>query len=91
MERNTKKCFRCLFFERYFTKGVKSFQQTQHGWCRKRHETVASIEQCDRFVQKPPPAGDRRFLECALDSLLAEISEIRKVIEAEQNEKYEPM
>lgn len=33
-------CSKCKYLDRYYTKGVKRFNRTEFGWCKKKRESV---------------------------------------------------
>ncbi|MDE6294407.1 MAG: hypothetical protein K2L88_07290 [Clostridiales bacterium] len=79
-----KSCSRCKYLDRYYTKGVNRFNRTDLGFCRKRRESV-NVRECrcesyevDRYIGRI----GRRAVKVCLNDLLTQITEIRKVIEA---------
>lgn len=76
------KCYNCGYLDRYYTKGIKKFDKTKLGWCCKKLNTVTTDGGCEDFKYKKKPRRNR-MLKLALNDLLIEISEIRKVLEAE--------
>lgn len=89
MENESKKCFNCKHLERYYTKEIKQFCKTKFGWCSEKRNVVDTNGGCEQFGRKPVRRGRHRLLQCSLSDLLTEISEIRKVLEAEKSEREE--
>ena len=84
-ERSRTECQYCMDFVRYYTLGVKKFDQTKVGWCGKKQEMVRNCDACKNFVCRPYIKKCRYSLKHALNGLLAEISEIRKVLESDND------
>ncbi len=85
MKEENKKCSRCRMLNRYFVKGVNHLHATEFGLCFEKREIVTVHDTCERFQLKVY----KRFnhgLRYKLSGLLAEISEIRNIIEAEYAE-----
>lgn len=89
MENKKKECYRCKYLDRYYTKGIKEYQKTRFGWCCKKQESVTIHNGCENFFAKPKQTRNMRLLRFCLNDLLTEISEIRKIIEAENGENKE--
>ena len=85
MENDKNECFRCQNFDRYFTKGVKRFNEAKCGWCCKKTDVVNIHDSCSLFVLKTHSRKRVRLLCYYLNDILTEISEIRYMIEGEQN------
>lgn len=81
MEEKQGKCFRCCFFDRYYTREEKHFQRTACGWCGYKEECVSSSETCKAFKKKRGHKRPKRVILLYLHDLLTEISEVRKLIE----------
>lgn len=47
-----KECFRCRYFDRYYTKGVKRYNRTKFGRCSVRAEIVGNHDTCQAYVIK---------------------------------------
>ncbi len=86
MNKNNQFCFRCKYLDRYYTKELKKFSKTPLGWCRQKRETVSVKCRCEKFSVRIPKKIPGVVLKRCLNDLLTEISEIRKMIEAEKNE-----
>lgn len=89
MENTKNECYRCKFLDRYYTKEIKEFQKTKLGWCCKKQETVTIHNSCEYFFAKQKQKRSMGLLRFCLNDLLTEISEIRKIIEAENSEDKE--
>lgn len=89
METTKTECYRCKFLDRYYIKGVKEFKKTNSGWCCKKQKTVEIHNGCEDFNARSKRKRNERLLRFYLNDLLTEISEIRKIIEAENREDEE--
>ncbi len=79
-----KQCYMCGRFSRYYTKGVKSFEQTKCGLCLESKSSVNIHESCQNFVLKARTDSRRgKLIKYYLSDLLTQLTEIRKLIEAE--------
>ncbi len=87
MENN--QCFRCMYFSRYYTKGVRKFNRTKLGWCTVKQDSVKFDGNCDKFFSKPYIGKPSKSIWRALSDLLTQISEIRAIIEEDKNESVE--
>ena len=83
------KCYSCGYFDRYYTKGVKRFNQTQYGWCQKQREAIKIQDACKLFCRKQKLKVRVRLSLMQLNNLLTEISEVRKILEADLAENNE--
>ena len=82
-QKTSQKCFACRNWERYYTKGIKPFEQTKCGWCSQQKDVISSQSGCDHFVRRKYNRRARESLRYYLNRLLAELSSIRVVIEQE--------
>lgn len=82
---DNKRCNMCKHFNRYYTKGVTRFNQTEYGWCTRKCESVNIHDYCERYEVRIKARGINRRAKVCLNELLTEISAIRKVIEEEAN------
>lgn len=85
MGSENKNCRDCKYFSRYYTKEEKRFERTKCGWCCKAGKTVNSGEGCEKFERR----GKRKeewLLRQYLSDILTELTELRKIIEAEHEE-----
>ena len=76
-------CYNCKNLIRYYTKGIKQFNKSDLGWCVEKQEHVNVKNQCINFIATPKHKIRKRSINRYLNDLLTEITEIRKVIEAE--------
>lgn len=86
MNEKNQFCYRCKYLDRYYTKELKKFSKTPLGWCRQNRKIVSVKYRCEKFSVRIPKKIPGLILKHCLNDLLTEISEIRKVIEAEKNE-----
>ncbi|MDE6398748.1 MAG: hypothetical protein K2L51_05450 [Clostridiales bacterium] len=89
MENSGKHCYRCKYFDRYYTKEVVNFRQTKYGWCNYKHSEVQSKESCEQFANRVYARKSNLLLKCTLNSLLTEITAVRNVLEADRDERSE--
>ena len=89
MEEKNKACVRCKHYQRYYLKGKKKFNATKFGRCRRRNESVSNCNSCEEFSIKIYRIKPYEYIESYLDWLLAEISTIRMIIEANEDEQKE--
>lgn len=89
MSDSISKCYKCKYFDRYYVKDIKRFNRTEMGWCCEKRESVKVDGGCDKFDMKPPSKKSERILAVSLSEILAEISELRNIIEEERNERAE--
>ena len=73
-------CYRCRYFDRYYTKAVKAFQKTKLGWCCKKMHNVESQSGCENYLFRKPHKN-RGLIEYHLSDLLAEVSSLRQIME----------
>lgn len=78
-------CFQCRYCDRYYVKEIKSFKKINLGWCCQNRYTVDIHAHCDKFLQKKKNIVNTKLLKHYLSDLLTEISEIRKIIEDEND------
>ena len=83
------RCFRCKNFDRYYVKEVKRFNRTDMGWCCEKCETVKAEFGCEKFALKPNGKKRDMALAVCLSDILAEISELRNIIEEERSGRKE--
>ena len=82
-------CVRCRYLTRYYRKGKTCFRPTGLGWCMRRKSHVGTDEHCEDFRERPHRTTPPLFIRVCLSDLLTEISELRKLIEAESREDHE--
>lgn len=83
MSEKGDRCFRCENFDRYYLKGVKHYKAVPFGWCCKKVCTVGSKESCEFFRAKASREILPWQLRLCLNDVLTELSEIRKILEAD--------
>ena len=82
-----KQCYRCGKFERLYVKGIKKYSATKYGFCREMESNVQIHERCENFAPKQRYKKSNRTVLVCLNDLLAELSEVRKVLEEERGEQ----
>ena len=82
-------CFMCQNMDRFYINGDKKFDRTKCGWCRVKVDVVQIHESCEKFRLKKKRERYTPLLKKTLESLLTEISEVRKVLEAENEDIHE--
>ena len=80
-----EKCAWCRYFDRYYTRGVKQFNKTELGFCHFKNTETGARDGCENFAPAQKDKRSERLLKHCLNDLLTEISEIRKVIESEDD------
>lgn len=89
MEDGSKKCFKCVYFNRYYTMGVRKFYDTEFGWCGEKKSTVVNTDGCKEFILKRKRPLFKDSVQIKLNGLLTEISAIRKIIEEDMYDDKE--
>lgn len=79
----------CQNMDRFYIKGNKKFDKTKCGWCCVKVGVVQIHESCEKFRLKKKRARYTFLLKKTLENLLTEISEVRKVLEAENEDIHE--
>ena len=82
---NSKLCFRCKEFDRFYAKGSKKYNKTKFGWCCKKQDTIEANDGCDKYVFKGKDKPSDRPIKLRLDELLTEISQLRLMLEEDRN------
>ncbi len=85
MEENKKMCYRCKYFSRYFTMGVKRFIPTKLGWCLKKEQTVKSACNCPHYAAQKPIKVLKPCVKYRLNDLFNELSAIRQILDFNLN------
>lgn len=80
-------CYRCRYFDRYYTKETRHFQPTKCGFCCKVQTVVSSHGDCEHYEAKLYRYKKDVLLKGCLSDLLTEISELRSMLEAEHHEE----
>lgn len=86
MENKSEPCYTCIFFRRYYIKGDTKFIMTKIGYCVQKKKEMVAKEHCEKYCRKFNLKRNNQILQNTLDTLLAEITTIRQIIEAEKNE-----
>ncbi len=86
MENEKEMCRKCKYFDRYYTKETKRYNKTKYGLCCKTRDNVGVEGHCDRFEVKPKRGKAKYMVRYFLNDLLTEITEIRKIIEDDEND-----
>ena len=81
MEECKGKCYRCRFFDRYYTKENIQFKRTACGWCSVKKDNISATGVCERFVPQRNWRVPRKPIVMHLNDLLTEISAMRQLIE----------
>lgn len=90
-EEKCKECLKCKHYSPYYTKGYFKFNKLKIGLCRQKVKIVKSRENCDHWskMQIRHPFFDKPTTEKALHEILAQLSEIKQIMEENaENEKY---
>lgn len=87
MKKNNKQCFRCEHFQKYYTKGNTKFVDTKCGRCSETKDTVTLHQSCGKWEQKKYHRFLSLFTKIKLNDILIELTEIRQIIEENENEK----
>lgn len=86
MKEESKKCFNCRYFKRYYTKELQEFRKTNYGLCYKNGGTVEYCDGCKDFTYKTRTIRDERAVKECLNGLLTELSALRQIIEEENDD-----
>ena len=89
MENGSKKCFGCVYFNRYYTRGLRKFHDTKFGWCGEKKGTVVNTDSCKEFILKRRRQRYKESVRITLNNLLTEITAIRKIIEEDMSDDKE--
>lgn len=89
MTENGKQCYRCKNFDRLYVKGAKRFEMTKFGVCCANGKNVGIHDVCEKYAVKPRGKSNRILLPHCLSEMLAELTAIREIVEAEERESDE--
>lgn len=81
MDTKGKRCYTCGHFQRYYTKGIKKFDNTKFGRCCVKDAAVSSCNSCEHWKNRPPQRHIKWASLKALNDILIDIKAIRQVIE----------
>ena len=85
---NIKTCSKCRYLDRYYIKGATRFSKTEFGWCMYKNKSIDIREDyCEKYEARKRPKVPSRRIQVCLNDLLTEISEVRKILEAESDEE----
>lgn len=87
MEKGKGQCYDCKYLDRYFTKGIKQFNKTGYGWCCSKCCTVTVHDSCNNYKYRDRQKRSKLLIRYYLNDLLTEISAIRTVIEAQNDDE----
>lgn len=87
MDYGGKKCFRCINFRKYYTRGVTKFNGTKFGWCSGKAASVVNTDCCDEFHPRRNRPMYMDMLQIQLNNLLTDISAVRQIIEEDNDDK----
>ena len=67
-EPNLGRCFKCIHFNKYYTRGVKKFNECKFGWCGIYHDHKKLMDNCPnyRFRRKLPIHQTNIMFDCML-------------------------
>ncbi len=80
-------CYRCRYFDRYYTKGAKSFNKTPYGWCCQAAAEVRADGGCEKYAAKKKTKLHEATIRRCLSDILTELSELKKVVESDEREE----
>lgn len=78
-------CYKCSFFDRYYTKGTKRFDKTRFGKCRKKNEIVDALDSCDECRIVNFNYCSKRAVRRCLNDILIQLTELRQIVEEEND------
>lgn len=85
MTDNKNSCYGCSHFTQYYIKGITHFDKAKCGWCSVLRENIGIHDGCGEYKHRPLKKRNINMLRYSLNGLLTEISEIRKVLEHEED------
>lgn len=84
VNKNSNQCSRCKNYNSYYTLGTNRFNKTKCGLCLQTGEVVEANGVCENFSRKLKFRRSTYSLKRMLNHLLAEITDIRQVLECEE-------
>lgn len=90
MENDTEKCFKCVYFQRFYTRGTKKFNSLNLGWCCEKQDVVKNTDICgcnNYKLKKRRSFRSDEMLLYTLNNLMTDISAVRQMLEEECGEK----
>ena len=91
MDKIIKPCYRCGFFDRYYTKETNNFKQTNLGWCIFKGANTTSCETCPNYKTKKLVQRGSIQLSDTLNDILTQITVVRQIFEEEHNDRNNQM
>ncbi len=89
VKKNCGKCFQCKYFDCYYTREIKQFKKAKCGWCKKNKEVVKLQNSCVNYIFKQKNVRYDYSIKRFLSDVLTELSELRQILEEENNAKNE--
>lgn len=88
-EPNLGRCFKCIHFNKYYTRGVRKFNECKFGWCGIYHDHKKLMDNCPnyRFRRKLPIHQTNIMFE--LSNLLTELEQIEQILKEDIKERME--
>ena len=86
-EQLNKKCYRCFYFERYYTKGAYRFTVSDIGFCKCKKEITYKHNVCESFKKGNGVRIWKKTCERVLSEMLIDIAAIKEVYALEQENK----
>lgn len=87
-ENRYKSCAYCGNFQRYYTKGVRRFAKTDHGYCKLSKQIVCCKESCGCWKSAAKhKVVLKRAASRALYEMFIDISAIRQIFEEDAEER----
>ena len=82
-EYKCKQCYRCYYYNAYYTKGNFKYNKTKIGFCIKKQKEVDNHGTCDRWSLDSNVINSIRKNKSLnkLYELLGQLSEIRQILE----------
>lgn len=54
-----KNCYSCRYYNRYYTRGVKEFHQTNFGFCFKKEKNIVGCKACENYEYRKPKKNQK--------------------------------
>ena len=89
MARETDKCCKCRYFNRYYVKSNTDFNKIEYGFCLEKRRTVGAHDKCEIYKTKPKRKAPNETALRVLSNLLTQISLVRQLLEEEFNDRAE--
>lgn len=84
---NLGRCFKCIYFNKYYTRGVKKFNECSFGWCGVCNDHKKLMDNCPnyRFKHKVPIENTNMLF--VLNNLLTELEQIEQILKEDIKER----